>query len=192
MHGGKSRKGAGSATFKTGKYSKWLPVSDLDLIDLVVWRESNPDLQGMTQHIALLDMRLGELLLRAEDGAPSSWGDLKKACAAVSKARASGQAESMKRALERLGELIEPRSPDLDSALWDEIMETIRLRCLITAVELRRWVDARTMIPPEEVLGLMRALVEAVRRHVSDPKTLDAITSDFAAIIGRVSPSPRR
>ena len=64
LHGGKSLRGADSGTYRTGKYSKYLPAH---LLEKYHEASNDPDLLSLHSGIALVDTRLADLLTTFND-----------------------------------------------------------------------------------------------------------------------------
>jgi hypothetical protein len=50
-------------------------------------------------------------------------------------------------------------------------------------------IEAQYMIAVDQAMATMGLLVDAVRRHVTDPDTLRAVTDEFARLTGIPSPT---
>jgi len=131
MHGGKTPAGAASPQFKTGRYSKQLPVR---LAARYQEAQADAELISLHDDVALLDTRLSELL-------------------------------------EHL---------DTDpGAIWADVLGLIEQRRKLVESESRRLQVLQQMIPAENALLLIGLLERAVKRHVTDPRQLAAISAEL-------------
>ncbi len=181
IHGGTSLMGPAHPDYKHGRYSTWLPPALRDKVEEAV---ADPELLSLNAHIGLLDVRLGELLERVDAGTGQGhWARAAKAWQRYQEAAAAQRISSMRMALEDLGREI--AAGQQDAVLWVEIVRTMEARRGMVDTERRRRVDMQLMVTAEEALGMMRALVESVRKYVRDPEVLRLVTGDFARLVGR-------
>lgn len=179
-HGAKSKAGAESPAFKHGRYSSALPDRLLERYRNAV---EDPELLDLTQQIAVMDARLHELLGRVDSGES---GAIWKAMKAAYK---DWQAEKRKKngdpqaAEAHLVAMIEKGFAD--NAAWIDVFEVFELRRVAVQTDSRRRKELQDSISSQQALTLMAAMVEAVRRHVSDTNTLQAISIEFTGLMRR-------
>lgn len=169
-HGGNSRIGIASGTFRTGKYSKDLPTR---LAARYQEALDDPDLHSLRHEIALMEMRLQVLNERVAQGdLGQGWHDLASAWKVFAAARTKGDVEAMRKALDPLEDAI--RRGNTDYLLWQNIGETVKLLGELRMKEQKRLLDLDSVIPAERALllfGLLqRAVYTAVTSH-ADPLT---------------------
>lgn len=82
----------------------------------------------------------------------------------------------------RIGEILE-RDPDPDD--WREIEGLVETRRRLVDSERKRLVDMQQMITSEQAMTLVAAVVDAVKRHVSDRETLQAISTEVSQLTER-------
>lgn len=174
LHGGKSLIGAASPTFKTGRYSKYLPSH---LAQRYEEARTDRELLALRDEIALLDARLGELLDRIGTGESASrWQDAQKAFSELKKARVTSDAKLFVEAMDNLDNALYAED---DYALWDEIASLLDLRKRLVESERKRLVEMQSMITSERAMVLLATVVDIIRNHVRDRNALAAISADF-------------
>lgn len=178
MHGGKSPKGIASGNFQTGRYSKYLPARLLER-----YHESAQDgeLLALRDEIALLDTRLADLLNRVDSGeAGRAWKDAKAAHRKIALALQTKDTQSMFTGLSELEEAIGRGHGDYMA--WDEIQSLLDQRRRLVESERKRLVDMQQMVTSEQAMLLVSALLDSVRRNVTDRNVLTQVQADFIRI----------
>lgn len=179
MHGGKSLKGVASATFKTGRHSKYMPARLLERYNEAA---QDPELLNLREDIALIDARLADILLRADDGeAGKLWNDARKSNDELQKAMADKDWSRVRLAAANLDRLIGEGLTDHET--WNEIRSLIDQRRRLVESEQKRLIAGQQMITSEQAMTLVAALVSTVKRHVTDRRILAAISADIAQIV---------
>ena len=173
-HGGATPSGAASPHFKHGRYSKSLSAR---LVGRYEEAHEDRRLLELREEIALVTFCIMGLLARMGWG-DSKWlvGELRKAWTELQRARRAGNAGAEEAALARLGELI--TSHHEDRKVWREICRMIDHKRRLVESERKRLVQARQMVPVEEVVVLVAALTDSVAQRVDDPAVRAAIGSD--------------
>ncbi len=187
MHGAHPVIGADVHGFKDGRYSKHLP-SNLDKL----YREalSNPDLIEMSDHIALLEARMQEVLAVTAAGSPApTWSEVEAAFGVFETELLSGNMEKAIPAMEAIHKMFE------DGIKWDRAWKTVtdtmeQLRKM-TDTEVKRKKELNQMVPIERVVILMAAVGQAVKRHVTDPAQIQAVYNELAILHGTNSAPAR-
>ncbi len=186
MHGGKSRIGPGSATFRHGRRSKFLPSR---LAAAYQDAMSDPKLMELRRDIAMVDARIIDLLQRVDTGeANEVWHKAQAAMARFEREQAKGHVDGMQLALNRVWTLI--RHGAEDYAAWREIGALIEQRRKLCDSEQRRLTLAHEMISADRAMVLVAVVVETVRRHVQDRTILGAIAADLQALGMATLPAP--
>lgn len=176
MHNGRAATGMAASGFKTGKYSRYLPAR---LLERYAESERDADLLALRGDIALVDARLADLLTRVDTGESGAvWRALSDAWAALRLARAAKDAAALNAALAEVGALIERAGAD--SAAWREIHAAVDQRRKLVESERKRLVEMQQMVTAEQAMTFVAALAESVRRNVSDPRAVAAISADLA------------
>ncbi len=182
VHGGKSPVGMASASFKTGRHSKYLPqrlmaryaeaVEDATLIEL-------------RDEVALTDARLSEVLAGVDTGESGAlWAKLKVAFRRYQDAlRDPTKMIQAPLYLDECGELIQQGLSD--AYAWAEISTLIEQRRKLVESEAKRLKDLNQNITAEKAMVLISALSGAVKRHVTDPDQLRAVARELAQLVNR-------
>lgn len=179
MHGGKSPVGMAVNTFKDGRYSKYLPTR---LNERYQEARTDPDLLALREDIALVDSRLSDLLKRVDTGESGGiWQQLQQAFAEFGKARGKGDVPGM---TARLGEVEALITRGLaDYAAWEDVGKTLDRRQKLVESERKRLVEMQQVITTTQAMILLAAVVETVKRNVTDKRALAAISADLARLV---------
>jgi hypothetical protein len=195
FHGGSSLVGPAAPAFKTGRYSKLLPAG---LAERYTEALSDAELLGLRDEVALVDVRLAALLERVTTGeSAKAWRELVAAMDAFTAARARGDIATMNGTLNRVAEIAAAGQDD--TAAWAEIVSLLDERRKLAESERKRLAEAGQWLSVEQATVLLTAVVDAVRRNVSDPASLRAIGDEINRLReqpalpdgGRVVPFPR-
>ena len=198
LHGGKSLRGVDAPSFKTGKYSKYMPPE----FARRVWKLSqDPDIIVLREDIALLEARLSQLLERIEgtnlkqawEEAGQHYQNFSTATWRLSALREAGASKALMDQWEvrraesyrLLGEVLEKGVGD--AKLWKQISNLLERKRRLVESERRRLVDLKQMMTAEQILTMFASLAQAVKKHVRESGTLEAIRDDFARATGQVS-----
>lgn len=176
MHGGKSPIGIGSATLTAnGRYSKHLPTR---LAASYAEAQNDPDLLNLRSEISLLDSRAADVLSGVSNGESGElWKRLKEALRAYDKAKPDEKGE----AFGTIRWLINEGYQEWMS--WMEIRHIIQERRSLVDSERGRLKDMQQMISAERANILLGAIVNVIKRNVTDRGTLAAIASDLRDIV---------
>jgi hypothetical protein len=180
FHGGASLKGTASPSFKTGRYSKYLPAG---LAARYKDAQKDPELLSLRDDVALLDARLAELVEKLDTGETKDlWSALRDTYERLTTARDQGKTRDMARALLDLGDLI--GAGHEQGRVWDSIVALLDQRRRLVESERKRLIEMRQMISSERAMVLVTALIDAVSRRVTDRQVLSQIAADFRTIVG--------
>jgi len=178
MHGGKSLVGAANPSFKHGRFSAYLPANIQQLYDEAL---SNPDLLEMSDHIALLEARISEILgILAEEEVVPRWSTLTELFAELEPHLLSGDAERRDSAIGRIHELMDA-GKKFDRS-WDNVQDSMEQLRKMADTEIKRRKELNLMVPIERVMVLMSAVATAVKRHAKDPAVIQAVYSEIEAM----------
>lgn len=179
-HGGKTRQGVSSGTWKDGTHSKYLPKRMLDDYQASL---DDPNKLALDNEIALIDSRLKDLLRRVDVGESAhAWKQLRETVREYDAARLAGDATGTALAVNTLMDQVRKGGGDI--AAWNEIMGLVERRRRLVESERKRLVQAQQLIASAEVLGLLHVIALAVKQHVRDPKAVAAVTAEIARVIG--------
>ena len=178
MHGGASPRGIAAGQFKAGRYSKYLPER---LRDRYQSAQQDPEILVLRDEIALADARLADLLTRVDTGESGMlWKDLKGLVEQLGTGVEAADLDVARTALKALRDVAQRGQTDAQA--WAEVQAVVMLREHLVRSERQRLVQMQQMISVEQAMTLIAALTETVRRHVSDPAALRAISADVARL----------
>lgn len=175
VHGGATPRGIASPHFKTGRYSKNLPSHLLEAYKVAV---QDDDLLAVREDVALIDVRLGELVGLLDHGADeSTWARLGGLWSKYQAAFVSSDTTTADQALAEIGDLIANGGRDYNT--WREIQAVLEQRRKLVESEQRRLVTLQQTITVEQAMLFVAAVMDSVRTHVTDRHTLAAVAADL-------------
>lgn len=171
MHGGNSRKGIASGTFKHGGYSQHLPTSLQSAFDQF---RDDPLAVALREELALLRTRTTELLARLTTGESGSlWTDLHTVQASLASAVATGDQAAISQASASLASLTAAAGRTEET--WAQLQEAVASITKTVSAEARRQHDAAETVTRAELQAVIVAICSVIRDHVTDPQTLRAV-----------------
>lgn len=174
-HGGRSRSGIASPSFKTGRYSKQLPVRMLEQFEEM---RADPELLNLRDDIALVEARIADLLTRVDTfEAGTWWKRARKAYDDLIVQMRQGNNDAVAACLNDLNRFIGAGGQDY--AVWDEIMRLEEQKRKLTDSERRRLVDMQYMVTAQQAWSVIIDLMNSVTTNVSDPVARERINADF-------------
>lgn len=183
VHGGASLSGLASPVLSSGRYSKYLPTR---LISRYQQAISDPDLLALRDDIGLLDTRIGQVVGALDTGeSKESWVALLSIWSTFEEQFQSlldtGEPpEEMEGTVSKVSTLI--RSGLSEAYTWGEIRGLLKERAELVANERRRMVELQQYVTAEKAMLFVSAVMDSVRRHVSDRDALAAISGDLARL----------
>lgn len=197
VHGGKSLKGIAHPRYKTGKYSE-LPD------DLLVYQDlrNNPDYLKLQDEIALIDARLVQLTSNLNgDSSSEIFNQLVSTAKRIENAQAAiirsqniqdeeerekVRIESNQIFLSNVSEIIKQvKVGAKEWYVWDDITSLIEQRRRLVDTERKLLVDTQNLINVQDVMIILDAVMESVRRNVTDQATRQRIQSDYLRYTAR-------
>lgn len=185
LHGGKTRQGMAHPNFKHGRYAKGM---DYELAERYERARADPDLLSLVDEIAVLDLRLADIVgdIRGDQLA-STWNGLVNARAKFLAARLSGDAAAMAYHLNELMEQIDDGGAIVSK--FYEVSHLFEQRRKLVDTERKHRETAKLNATVEEMMYLVARLSDIVRTYVTDKKQLSAISDE---LIGLVNPGSGR
>lgn len=164
----------------SGNYSSHLPTRYMADFESYM---TDPNLLSMRKELALLDVRMGELLSRLETAdAPLAWNKVAMAAAMLEKMLASGKTDALCDIIELMRSAIDIHKEDRDT--WNELVNLIDKRRGVADVERRRIEAAKKYLTMQEANAMMAFLINSVMKHVSSPQERARISEDLRSISG--------
>ena len=170
--------GVAAPGFKHGRYSKYLP-------DRMVGRYDEARVDGellaLRDEIALVDVRLTDLLGRLETGETATkWARLQAAYGDLKAAQGEQDAASAAQALREMGSIIEGGGGE--DIIWDDVIALLDQRRKLVESERKRLVEMRQMISVGQALALLARIQQVILDNVSDRGIINAISAEFKRI----------
>jgi len=179
LHGGKSLRGIASPSFKTGRYSKYMPER---LVARYFESVDDPELLAMRDDISLVDARMSDLLKRVDTGeAGKTWAELKGAYKALVNFMKASDGVGVKASLDEMNKLINKGYGDY--VAWNEVMGSMEQRRKLVESERKRLMDMQQVITVEDTLGLTMRIIDVIKRNVQDKATLYRISGELTKIL---------
>lgn len=179
MHGGRSPRGAAHPSTTSGIRSLDFPTRLGATYRAAL---ADPDLVTLRGEAALLEARLVDLLGRVDTGeAGAIWQELGRAAAEFTRAsRAADSVAALTAAREMVA--LATRGEE-DRLTWTDVLRTVDALRRVKDSERKRIESAHNVLTVDRAMLLVGALTDAVRRHVSDRQTLDAIGREIARLV---------
>lgn len=180
-HGGSSpAPGPGHPAFKHGRYSTVVPREIASLYQAGL---RDPNILEMTDELAILGARTGQLMDRARLGeSEARWNDVREAMRVVLSFQAQGDDENLQEAIGELSKLVFAKT---DHEGWREILSVIDLRRKISSVETVRLKAAQQTVTVAQLLGFAGAVAGIVNSRISDPVARSQIADDLRRLLTR-------
>lgn len=184
MHGGTAMReqgGANNHNFTNGRHSRVLRNAPR-LHDLYQDAREVPDLTDMTDHLALLEARMHDVLERAGDDPVPEWRMFVRAVDELEAAWEKGDTKQVEGCVRELVAIVR------DGARWDsswsQVVDTLDNIRKLADTEVKRKKDLGQMLPVERVVALMAAVAHAVKAHVTNPAEIQAVYRELARLHG--------
>lgn len=201
MHGGKTPvAGASHPLYEGGRYSKVLPPGLKKLYESALHA---PDLLSQENEAAILTARLMQLQENIRDIGETArmWKDAaaayrrwQLALTATASAQARGDAAAVDHHSRdaathaaTLGAILDAGAADTER--WDEYTRTVDTRRKVVESERKRMVEASQTLPFVQVCVIFDAMIEALRKEITDGNQLARITAELAGLLGRPHPA---
>jgi len=144
---------------------------------------SDPNILEMTDELAVLGARTGQLMERAKLGeSEARWNEAREAMRVVLSFEAQGDSENLSEAIGELSKIIFAKT---DHEGWREIMAVVDLRRKIASVERARLQAAQQTVTLAQLLGFAGAVAGIVNSRVTDPVTRTQIADDMRRLLTR-------
>lgn len=179
MHGGGSLLGIASPTYKTGRYSRFLPSR---LAARYEEMRGDVELLELREEIGLVDTRLADLLSRVDTGESGAlWRSLMQARMDLIAAKRANDLKGQGEALSFILDLISQGHADYRA--WAEVGAVLEQRRKLVESERKRMIETQQMISSERAMALLGAVVNIIKEHVDDRAVLAAISSGINNLI---------
>ena len=195
VHGGKAAKGIQVASYKHGKYSRFLPARMVEHYEAAL---NDDDLLSLTNELALTDTMLADYVHRLETGESGAlWKEAQKTMRELIRARDSKLPDSgsiMAACLLELEKIILRGARE--EAVRSEIRDWVETRRKVSESERKRLEAADVLIDVREAQGMLHTMAmtvkESVERWVDDKNVQKAVFADVQNGLSRFARDPRR
>lgn len=178
-HGGLTPSGMASPHFKTGIWSKDLPARLYERYEDAL---ADDKLKSLEDDLALVNARIGELYAQLEDGGGGEiFSEIDQAFQSFKQGQRDRDAQVVREATAKLDDAI--RRGRGEGAIWKEIYSLREQRRKLLLADAKQQDVLGQYITVTKVNLLITALLDAVRKRVSDRGTLAAISEDFSRIV---------
>jgi hypothetical protein len=178
-HGGATPRGRALPQTTSGKWSEDLPTR---LAGRYKEARADTELLGLREEVSLIDSRLADLLKRVDTNeAGYWWKELQRVYKEYRAAERKAELPAMIASLREWGDIVQ--SGVNDYAAWNEIQNTLEQRRKLVESERKRLIEMQQVITSERAMLLISALVGIVQNHVTDDRTLKAISADVGKLI---------
>jgi len=185
VHGGATPTGYGLPQTRHGRYSRDLPTRLAGR-----YREAltDPELISVREEIALVDARTADLLGRVDTReAGFYWSMIAKAVRDFQNAK--GQMFEQVKQAEAFARIEACTSEGTaDYAAWAEVLELVERRRKLAETETKRLAAMGQQITAERAMLLLAAVVDVIRRHVTERDTMAAISREIGQLVNREGP----
>lgn len=186
LHGGRSRRGIFSPQYKTGKYSKYLPVYLKESFETAI---HDPDLLELRAELALCYTRLTTLLQQLDvEGTVAAWTTLRKALKVFRDAEVKGDIAAMRDHLTTISRLITDGAQDME--VWSEVYTVMETRRRLIETEHKRLVAGQHMLTAERATLLVSTILETVKDHIMQcvpPEYATKLMANLSTAFGRMA-----
>lgn len=180
IHGGKTPNGLGLPQTKNGRYSKYLPGK---LLSAYTDATSDPDLLSLRQDIHLIDTLLFNNFQALDtDESGEAWKAIRKSVIDMQLAFNKDDYGKCLILLAEMRDIIDKRV--LHYATEQEIRDKLEQRRKLVETVHKIDFQKERAITAEQAMLLMSALLDSVRRNVTDNGSLSAIQADFIRLVG--------
>jgi len=184
LHGGRSLRGIESATFKHGRFSKYLPdnlfSSYVDFMD-------DPRKLGLDDEMALVRAMIGD---RLEDldglGSAKTWHQLKKTYGKMMTAQERREKQRFAQYLIEIGEIIDHGHDQTSTR--QEIVKLIDSERKLIDTQRQLFIDMGEFITRGMVLLIMRRIMDSVTEEVREleggPEAIQSVADTIRGLAG--------
>lgn len=179
MHGGKTPSSVQAGSFKSGRYSRYIPAR---LLDRYNDARNDPELLALRDEVGLIDSRLSDLLSRVDTGESGAiWKQAKQLVKDFEDAKQLSEVGNMQLALDALFHIINKGLGDY--AAWNEIQSSIEQRRRLVESERKRLVEMQQVITAERATVLVFRILDVLKRNIPDRQLLITIGKELTALL---------
>ena len=179
LHGGLTPNGFDLPHTKTGRYSVYLPKHLKAQFEEAV---TDPKILDLTANIALLDLRLNELLAQlASNETTESWNDLGNLLGPLEKAIEERNGTKAVALMNRVLEAWQTFYSNKET--WEQIIEVSEARRRLTESERKRLIDMDLVLHADRAYMLVAFIQDVIIRHVQDQSVRASIAYEIRRVL---------
>lgn len=145
---------------------------------------NDPDILEQTESLALLRVRIADLLGRVDTGeSGKAWTEALKAFQEFQVALQSQDVAGTNRAIARMEQIL--KRGGQDTWAWQEVYQVMELQRKIKSDENNLLVRKGAMITIEEQMSIIYYTLGVITKHVKDAGTLQAIKADMEKMLDK-------
>jgi len=142
---------------------------------------ADPELLALRDEIALVDVRLAELLQRLETGeSPGGWAQLRGVYGNLERAQSNNDVQGITTALQKFESIIEEGGQE--DVTWGQTIALLDQRRKLVESERKRLVEMQQMLTTEQALALLARIQQVILDNVDDRRVITAISAEFKRI----------
>lgn len=187
-HGGKVRRGAAHPNWKGGFFSSMLPT---DLAAMARRAMKDPELENMRSLIAILDIRIQEIVAQISGGI-GEWDRAADALGALQDAR--GDVDRTREVLADLDRII--ISGRARETAWKAFESAIEKKDKLLTGEVQRHKATADMVAAERAATMLVAMFDALAAEAGENldlvRRVEAKWEKLAGLAGMTAPAPKR
>lgn len=167
LHGGASLAGAAHPAYKHGRRSKYLKDLPKDMRAGYQAALADDELTSLRDELAVLEVRMGELLRQLSTNKSPPWLDAVEALNDIKTARST---KARDKAQARLEKLLRTGADACESQerRWCDLQELMELKCRLAGAESKRAADMQALVPTEKAISWFTMLLDTAREVIQD------------------------
>lgn len=172
-HGGATPRGRDLPQFKHGRYSKAIPDRFSERYEVALTDQERHDLRD---EISASEAKVYDLFFNMRHGeSDSAWLKLQS----LERKLAAAQGDKRPPILGEILSLIQAGS---DALAWNDVERWMARKQKLVETDMRVAKEKQEMVSAEEVMAMITALLDAVRKNVEDEGTRRAISEDIRRV----------
>jgi glucans biosynthesis protein len=174
LHGGASLAGVAHPGFKTGKRSRYLKELPKELKRGYRAALADPELAGLGEELALLEVRISGLLRRLSEEQPPPWGEAAESLNDLAAAVAEGDLDAIREVLALHAQVVRTGADaaKAQAGTWRLLMEAVNQKTKTAAAESRRLAEDAATVRVDAAMALVQSVLYAARDVIPDHAVL--------------------
>lgn len=173
VHGGKALRGMANPNWQGGVSGRWKDKIPITLQESYERAVTDPNILELTEEIAVVDVRIGELLAHVTSGESTSVvGEMRDHWKMMRSAMSRQDTVSYEEAVDAMERLL---FDNQEWRVWDDLFKAFKMRQSLVTQEQKRRMDIHAVISTEAAVGLLTEIMAAVVEEVQDEGKLRRI-----------------